>query len=184
MASFHPRSIVGRKPDIAWLKELPKEEIINLMFLHIRNLWAVDGVYFLGIEERFGTEAATEIDAEVWERMAVIEARRLKRRMGVSGRDILSFLQALRSTSWSLDLEDKEINIEERRILFRNRRCRVQKTRISRGLDEFACKEVRYSWMKAFAKELNPSISVQCTVCPPEEHPEDLWCEWVFVLEE
>jgi len=42
----------------------------------------VDGLYFLGIE-KFGTEAATEIDASVWEAMAHIEAKSLQRMFNV-----------------------------------------------------------------------------------------------------
>ena len=184
MVAHHSKKLSGREPDVEWLNELPKERLKDLLFLHIRNLWAVDGVYFLGIEERFGTEPATDIDARVWEQMAVIEARRLKKAFGITGDDIPSFMDALRHTSWSLDLEDKEIEIGDKRAVFRNIRCRVQNTRMKKGLIEFPCKRVRYGMLKAFAKEMNPKIRVNCIVCPPDEHPDDLWCEWEFVLEE
>jgi hypothetical protein len=38
--------------------------------------------------------------------------------------------------------------------------------------------------LKAFAKEFNPDIEVKCNVCPPDEHPDDLWCEWEFAMKE
>ena len=41
-------------------------------------MWAVDGLYYLGIEELFGTKSATEIDRKVWEVMGKIEARKIK----------------------------------------------------------------------------------------------------------
>ena len=50
------------------------------------------------------------------------------------------------------------------------------------GLDEFECKPVRFGFLKSFAKEFNPNIEVICNVCPPDKHPEDLWCEWEFSL--
>lgn len=184
MTDSNSNRLVGRDADIEFLKELPKEKLIDFLFMHIRDIFAVDGLYFLGIEKRFGTEPSVEIDQEVWEGMAVIEARRLKKTMGASGENIPSFMEALRSSCWSLDTEDKEIEIEEKRGVFRNRRCRVQSKRISKGLDLFPCKGVRYGWMRAFAKEFNPRIKVNCLVCPPDEHPDDLWCEWEFVLEE
>ena len=32
------------------------------------------------------------------------------------------------------------------------------------------------------AKTLNPEVEVNCLVCPPDEHPKDLWCRWEFKL--
>jgi hypothetical protein len=174
----------GREPDKEWLRELSNEALVDVLFMHIRDLFAVDGLYFLGIERRFGSEAAVEIDTRVWENMAKIEVRRLVKTMGVSGADIPSFMQALRSCSWSLDTEKKEIMVEENRGIYRNTKCRVQTRRAEKGLKEFPCKGVRYNWLKLFAKELNPKIKVNCITCPPDDHPDDLWCEWEFVMEE
>ena len=174
----------GREPDREWLQELSKEELIDVLFMHIRDIFACDGLYFLGIEEKFGNEAAVEIDERVWKDMAKIEARRLMKVMGASGEDIPSFMQAVRSSCWSLDTAEKEIEVEERRGVIRNRKCRVQNRRASKGLSEFPCKGVRYGWMKEFAEQFNPKIKVNCLVCPPDKHPDNLWCEWEFVMEE
>ena len=146
--------------------------------MHLRNLWAVDGLYYLGIEESFGTEAATEIDRKVWEVMGKIEARRIKELFNITGTDIESMIKALSYSGWALDLEDKEIIIKNDRAIVRNTKCRVQNTRLKKGLVEFGCKPVRFGFLKSFAKEINPNISVTCNVCPPDDHPKDLWCEW------
>lgn len=175
---------LGRDPDREWLRELSKEELIDVLFMHVRDIFAVDGLYFLGIEERFGNEAAVEIDQRAWEDMAKIEAYRLRKTMEVTAEDIPSFMQALRSSCWSLDTAEKEIEIEKDKGIIRNRNCRVQNRRASKGLSEFPCKGVRYGWMREFANQMNPKIKVKCVVCPPDEHPDDLWCEWEFVMEE
>ncbi|MEE9150924.1 MAG: DUF6125 family protein [Thermoplasmata archaeon] len=174
----------GREEDKKLLKEMQKEGLIDILLMQIRNLWTVDGLYFIGIEERFGTEGATEIDTKAWEVMGKIEARRLKETLGIKGEDIPTLIEALRLTSWSLDLEDKKILVEENRALFRNTSCRVQKTRLKKGLKEFPCKNVRGGYLSNFAKEFNENIVVECNVCPPDEHPENLWCEWEFKLEQ
>jgi hypothetical protein len=96
--------------------------------------------------------------------------------------DIASMIKALRYSSWALDLEDKEIEIKKEKAIVRNVRCRVQNTRIKKGLSEFGCKPVRFGFLKAFAKEFNPDIVVNCNVCPPDEHPDNLWCEWEFKM--
>ena len=173
---------MSRDEDRKLIAAIPKDKIADFISLHLSDLWAVDGLYFLGIEEKFGTEAATEIDRKVWEVMGKIEARRLKEFFGINDNDIASMIKALRYSSWALDLEDKEIEIKKEKTIVRNVRCRVQNTRIKKGLSEFSCKPVRFGFLKAFAKEFNPNIVVNCNVCPPDKHPDNLWCEWEFKM--
>lgn len=175
---------MSRNDDVKLFSQLPKEKILKYIFLQLRNLWTVDGLYFLEIEERYGTEVATTTDAKVWEVMGKIEARKLKEFFGITGTDIPSMMNALQYTTWGLDLEDKEIIMKKDHALIRNIRCHVQNTRVSKGLKEFGCKPVRFGFLKAFAKEFNPDIVVKCNVCPPDKHPENLWCQWEFSYKE
>ena len=172
--------LMSRNDDVNLLSQLPKEKIPDYIFMQLRNLWAVDGLYFLGIEEHYGTEVATTIDARVWEVMGKIEARRLKKYFNITKTDIPSMMKALLYTTWALDLEDKEIIIKKDHAMIRNVRCRVQHTRLGKGLKEFGCKPVRFGFLKAFAKEFNPDIIVTCIVCPPDQHTENIWCQWEF----
>ena len=175
---------MSRADDCTHLSQIPKEKIPEFIFLHLRNLWAVDGLYYLGIEEAFGIKAATEIDRKVWEIMGKIEARKLKVFLDIKNDDIASMMNALLFSSWAMDLEDKQIIIKKDSAILRNVRCRVQNTRIAKGLPEFGCKPVRWGFLKAFAHEFNPNIVVNCTICPPDKHPNDLWCEWEFSYKE
>jgi len=152
--------------------------------MHLRNMWAVDGFYYLFIEEKYGTEVATEIDRKVWEVMGKLEARKIKQLFDIKGSDIPTVMKALSYSGWSMDLEDKEIIVEKDLGIIRNVRCRVQNTRLKKGLVEFGCKPVRWGFLQSFAKEFNPNIEVSCVVCPPDKHPDDLWCEWHFKIEE
>lgn len=163
------------------LMGMEKEKLIDLLFLHLRNYWAVDGLYFLGIEEKFGTEWATKIDKNVWEVMGKIEARRIKKEIGIDGKDIPTIIKALRLSGWALDLEYKEVEVEKNIAVVKNTNCRVQNTRIKKGLEEFPCKDVRWGFLKSFVKEFNLDVEVNCVVCPPDKHPSNLWCEWEFV---
>ena len=145
-------------------------------------MWSVDGLYYIYIEEKYDTESATEIDRKVWELMGKIEARRIKELFEIKGSDIPSMMKALSYSAWALDLEDKEIIVEGKKAIIRNIKCRVQNTRLKKGLGEFGCKPVRFGFLKAFAKEFNPEIVVNCIVCPPDKHPDNLWCQWEFTL--
>ena len=172
-----------REQDRILFNQIPDEKKADFLFMHLRNLWAVDGLYFLGIEEKYGTEVATDIDQKVWETMGKIEARKIKEFFHITNLSIPSLMQALQYSSWALDLEDKEIQIELNKGIIKNKKCRVQNTRLSKGLTEFACKPVRFGFLTAFAKEFNPKITVTCELCPPDEHPDTLWCVWAFTLE-
>jgi hypothetical protein len=176
--------LMNRKDDVNLLSQLPKQKIPDYIYMQLRNLWAVDGLYFLGIEEHYGTEAATSIDTKVWEVMGKIEARKLKEFLNITSTDIPSMMKALLYTTWALDLEDKEVIIKKNHAMIRNIHCRVQQTRLGKGLKEFGCKPVRFGFLKAFAKEFNPDIVVTCIVCPPDQHKENIWCQWEFSYKE
>ncbi len=170
--------------DRQMLAEMPKDKLLDLFFLHIRNLWRVDGLYFLGIEKKFGKKAATEIDTNCWKLMGKLEARDLKALLEIKQNDVPSLMHALRNTSWALDQRDKEVEVSQTRGIFRVVKCHTQLTRIRKGLEVFPCKNVRFTYLKAFAEEFNPNIEVECRICPPGERPANVWCEWEFKLKE
>jgi len=173
----------GSVEDYEMTAKIPMEKLLDFFFHQIRNLWRVDGLYFLGIEEKFGTEAATEIDAGVWQIMAKIEAESLRRMFQVGeNADIPAIMNLLRKSSWALDQPFKTIKITENKAILSIDRCRTQEARLKKRLGEFPCRKVRFGYLKNFAKTLNPNVEVNCLVCPPGRHPPDLWCRWEFKL--
>jgi hypothetical protein len=179
MTEYPPGSCEDRE----MLAKMPMERLLDFFFLQIRNLWRVDGLYFLGMEEKFGTEAATEIDAGVWEIMAKIEAKSLQKMFQIDENpDITTIIELLRKSSWALDQPFKTIEVSNNRAILTIDKCRTQETRLKKGLGEFPCKKVRFGYLKNFAKTLNPKVRVNCLVCPPDKHPKDLWCKWEFTV--
>ena len=173
----------GSREDREMLVKMPMEKMLDFFFLQIRNLWRVDGLYFLGIEKKFGTDAATEIDAGVWEIMAKIEAKSLRKMFQVGENpDIPTIIELLQKSSWALDQPFKTFEVSDKRATLSIDRCRTQEARLKKGLSEFPCKKVRFGYLKNFAKTLNPKVEVNCLVCPPDKHPKDLWCKWEFVM--
>ncbi|MDH5753696.1 MAG: DUF6125 family protein [Candidatus Bathyarchaeota archaeon] len=179
MSEYPPGSVEDREI----LAKMPIEKLLDFFFLQIRNLWRVDGLYFLGIEQKFGTEAATEIDAGVWQIMAKIEAKSLQKMFQVSeNADIPTIMSLLHRSSWALDQPFKTVELSDKRAVLSINRCRTQEARLNKGLGEFPCKKVRFGYLKNFAKTLNPNVEVNYIVCPPDKHPPNLWCKWEFVL--
>jgi hypothetical protein len=174
---------LGSPEDRKMLSKMNLEQLINYFFLQIRNVWRVDGLYFLGIEKKFGTEAATEIDAGVWESMAAIEAKSLQKMFATKENpSVVAIVELLRKSSWALDQPFKTVEIGDSRATLSVDRCRTQEARLSKGLGEFPCKRVRFSYLKKFAETLNPNVKVNCIICPPDKHPKSTWCKWEFTL--
>jgi hypothetical protein len=173
---------MARDQDKALLAALTKEQQVDFFLMQLRNLWMVDGLYFLGIEDKYGTDVATTIDEHVWSVMGKIEARKLKEFFHVTTVDVPTAMRLLSYTGWSMDLEDKEIEVSKDRAVIRNRHCRVQTSRLSKGYAEFGCKPVRLGFLQAFFKELDPKLQVKCLFCPPDQHPPNLWCEWEITI--
>jgi hypothetical protein len=163
---------------------LPKKKLLDLVYFQIRNIWRVDGLYFLGIEKDFGTEAASKIDEECWKTMGVLEARQLKETIRAKRWSIPDIMKALRLTSWALDQRDKKVEVRKDRAVFRVVSCGTQLTRLRKGLQEFPCRPIRENYLRAFASELNPNVAVTCNVCPPGPHSESTWCEWEFLMKD
>lgn len=159
------------------------EQLLHFFFLQIRNLWRVDGLYFLGIEKRFGTQAATEIDEGVWQAMAGIEAKTLQRMFNAPvNPDIPTIMDLLRKSSWALDQPLKTVEVQHEIGVLSIDHCRTQEARLGKGLAEFPCKQVRHGYLEGFAKTLNPQVKVKCLVCPPDKHSKDEWCRWEFSI--
>jgi hypothetical protein len=174
---------LGSAEDRKMLEEMPARRLLDYSFLQVRNLWRVDGLYFLGIEKKFGTEAATEIDAGVWEAMAAIEAKSLQKMFQVDQNPSVSkIIDLLCKSSWALDQPFKTVEVNTKRAVLWVNRCRTQETRLNKGLREFPCKKVRFGYLKNFAKTLNPGVEVNCLVCPPDQHPKGSWCKWEITL--
>ena len=173
---------MSREDDKKIISDIPTEKIPDFIFMHLRNMWSIDGLYFLGIEEKYGTKVATEIDKDVWKIMGKIEARRLKILFDIKDNNLSSLVECLKLSGWALDLEDKEIIKKDNRVIISNSVCRIQNTRIQKNLSEFPCKKVRWGFLKSFAKEINPNIEVVCKSCPPDKHDDNIWCEWEFIL--
>ncbi len=172
---------ISEAEDRSRIQKLELERIMDLLFFQVRNLWRVDGLYFLGIEEKFGTDAATEIDAKCWSSLAKIEARELKKIFGLEKvESVEKLLELLLNTSWALYQTKKEFEVKGDVGIFRVVSCRIQEARLKKGLEIFPCKKVRFGYLKSFAEELSSDFEVLCKACPPDEKPKEFWCEWEF----
>ena len=70
----------GRMKEV---KDLSKKELMDLLADASKNWLAHDGLWFRAVEDKFGIEAAMELDRKAWEKFTVIEANRIMKRLGM-----------------------------------------------------------------------------------------------------
>lgn len=162
------------------LREEEKDEYIDFM---LRQYRLVDAFWFLGVEDKFGLDAAVELNEEVWQRMARRSAKEIKQRFGIGEKGLEGFIKALKYFPWSIIVGYK-VERENGKVMIKVPHCPPQEARIKLGRGEFPCKEMHYREFKFFAEEIDDRINVKCIFAPPDEHPEDLWCKWEFWVED
>lgn len=179
-AAISSHAMSERFPQLAGLS---RDELIGLIEDSARNWLAHDGLWFQAVERAHGLDAAIKADVEAWRAFTVIEAERIMERHGIApGGGIPALVKALSLRLYAFLNKQDVIEQTEGRVVFRMLDCRVQSARKRKGLPGFPCKPVglvEYEW---FAKTIDPRIQTRCICCPPDKHPDDVWCAWEFAL--
>lgn len=165
------------------LEKLPKEKLIELIFMYSRNWLTCDGLYFTATEEKYGIDAALEIDIHMWKIGSRIEAKRIKEVLGISEGGLDNVLRTITFMSWSPSSE-YEIERKGNQALLTCVHCPPQEARVRKGLGEFACRPTFENGFRNVIEVIDPRVKVECKICPPGPHPPDIWCQWEFELDE
>ena len=163
--------------------EMGREELLRALEMFAKSWLAHDGCWFLAAEERYGLEAAIELDSCSWERFAAAEARRIMATFAIpEGGGLPALEKALGLRLYALINEQRTEWAEDGRCLrFFMEVCRVQETRRRKGLADFPCRSVGQVEFATFARTLDPRIQTTCLHCPPDA-PEGKYCGWEFRL--
>ncbi len=166
------------------LSDLSKKELLALLQDAAKNWLAHDGLWFRAVEDKFGFETAIGLDKKAWETFTVIEAKRIKKRLGLKpGGGIPALVQALKFRLYAHINAQEVLEQEKNRCVFRMNTCRVQEARQRQGLTDFPCKSVGIIEYSGFAKTIDPRIQTKCLSCPPDQRMTNVWCAWEFTLE-
>jgi hypothetical protein len=170
-------------PKLKEIEDFSKEELIALLRDGAVNWLAHDGLWFRAVEDRFGLEAAMELDKKAWEKFTVLEAKRIMKRLALTeGGGIPALVQALKLRLYAHINVQETSEVSSSRCVFRMRRCRVQEARERQGLASFPCKSIGIVEYSGFARTIDPRIETRCLGCPPDPKAADSWCSWEFTI--
>jgi len=167
---------VPRRPE-----DLSREQLLEYARDLSKRWLAHDGLWFLAVEEEFGIETALELDRRAWEKFTVLEAKRIMRLLGIEQGGGLDALAVALNFRLYANINEQSIERPDKSsLLFTMKTCRVQEARKRKGLPDFPCKPVGLVEYANFATTIDERIRTECVFCPPDEHPEDAFCRWLF----
>ena len=167
-------------PVHAELQSLPRETLIELIKMYSRNWHTCDGLWFSGVEERYGTDRALEIDIDMWDVSSRLEARRIKEVLAIPDNAGLDeVLRTVNLMSWAAKCSYR-VERDGERATLTVISCPPQEARIKSGKEVFACRPTFEHGFTNVAAVIDPGVKVSCRYCPPGPHPSDSWCQWEF----
>jgi hypothetical protein len=158
-------------------------ELRKYIEFFLRHYRVMDGFWFIYATERFGQQAAEELNEKVWGRVGGMAAKDVMARFGIRETGLRGFVQVLQYYPWSILIG---YQIEERpaEVILSVPVCPVQEARLKRGLKEYACRAMHEAEFVSIAQAVDPSLRVECRFAPPGPHPVDMHCQWRFYCQE
>jgi hypothetical protein len=165
------------------VKKLSGEMLVRYADFVAYSFWNLQGNWMQLVSTRHGSEVAAEYDMAVWDRNSKVQAWKLNALFDFDG-SIEHFVRAISlSTVFSnVEFEFEETTPKSVRLLVTE--CTMQLNRLKGNLPELPCKVAGIAAVAGFASAYNPKIKTTCISCPPDEHPPNEWCHWLFELED
>lgn len=161
------------------------DEMWKELALDFAKRWlAHDGLWFQAAERHYGIDEAITLDIEAWEKQTVLEAKRIMELLKIEvGGGLDALEQCLKYRMYAFLNEQECLRPNDKTLLFRMNKCRVQHARQKKGMEFFKCKPVGLVEYGKFAETIDPRIKTRCVGCPPDEVPAEWHCAWEFTID-
>jgi uncharacterized protein DUF6125 len=167
----------------AALVDMSKEKQIELLDSLALNWLANDGIWFQSVEFADGMNDAKRCNDSCWAQFSPFEARSIKKVLGLDEFPGLEGLKAALNFRLYGRINTQSFSEETpESFVFQMNECRVQVARKRKELDDYPCKSVGLVEYPYFARAVDARIVTECIGCPPDDHPDEWYCAWRFVL--
>ncbi len=148
-----------------------------------RTYYTIDGLWFLAVEEKYGFDAAFELNQVVWKKAGPIIGKRLLKNLNTKGKPSLQALTELLFADPLIHVHRPEvIELTDLKVVFRFIECPIQVARIRDGKGVYNGIPGCTLLLQAYAKLVDPRITTRCNVCAPNPDSPEYWCEWVYEI--
>lgn len=167
------------------LIDMPREMLLELLKIVANNWLAGDGIWFQAVEFEYGMHDAKRCNDSCWTRFSPFEAWSIKRYLDLPVKPGLEGLKkALQFRLYARVNVQSIIDESPNSIIFQMNDCRVQTARNRQGLEDYPCKSAGLVEYSTFARSIDPRIKTECIGCPPDDHPDNWFCAWRFILKD
>jgi len=164
------------------IRNLTKEQLMELLEIYAKNWLAMDGVWFQSVEEKFGMDEAMVHDENAWRRFTVIEAEKIKKFLGLPERPGIEGLEKALKYRMYANINTDEITVKDNVLIYRTLDCRVQNARKRKGMEFHPCRSVGIIEYTYFAKTIDARFECEALSCYPEITDISCNCAWKFTL--
>ncbi len=147
------------------------EQKIMIEYLK-RSYFALDGLWFVMIEDEFSFDKALEIDEKVWQVLPKIQARKVKEMLGLKGNGLPDFLQAIKVKLEAEDYDYQENQLNEKHVQIVIRECpwytilqRANREHLEPRIADTICATEFRVWLREFGEDLKFSIRPRHHTC-------------------
>ncbi|MDJ0623287.1 MAG: DUF6125 family protein [Desulfocapsaceae bacterium] len=164
---------------------MEEEKQKELLDRAAKNWLVNDGVWFQTVEFSEGMNDAKRCNDSCWAQFSPVEAACIKDILDLGKAPGLEGLkQALAFRLYGTINEQSIRDEDDHSFIFQMDKCRVQAARNRKGLADYPCKSAGLVEYTYFARAIDKRIRTECIGCPPDEHPDEWYCAWRFILEE
>ena len=166
------------------LRKLSKEQLVEYTYEVVaKSLWTLQSNYMMNLQKKYGDSVAEEFEIAAFGKFCEVQCYRIRKVFNL-GDDMRAFVKLNNySQMFPPNAEMEWSEISEKRARLRITYCPMQVNRRDvLGIHEYPCKKGDLAIVQKIASVFNPKLRTTCVYAPPDEHPKDAWCEWIYEI--